>query len=51
MPLHSIFLQLERSQWLPAQSIEELQWRQLDSLLAHIWDTVPWYHLRKSLPG
>ncbi|MFA4970044.1 MAG: hypothetical protein WC540_10485 [Sulfuritalea sp.] len=45
-PLHSIFLQLERSQWLSAQAIEELQARQLEALLAHVWATVPWYHHR-----
>ncbi len=46
MPLYSIFLQLERSQWLSAEDIQELQYRQLDVLLAHVWDTVPWYHPR-----
>lgn len=46
MPLYSIFLQLERSQWLSARCIEQLQSRQLEALLAHVWDTVPWYHSR-----
>ncbi|MDP2783119.1 MAG: hypothetical protein Q8O38_00805 [Sulfurimicrobium sp.] len=50
-PLHSIFLQLERSQWLSAQSIQELQARQLDALLAHVWATVPWYHPRLHAAG
>jgi phenylacetate-CoA ligase len=50
-PLHSIFLQLERSQWLSAQSIQELQGRQLDALLAHVWATVPWYHARLHAAG
>lgn len=50
-PLHSIFLQLERSQWLPAQAIRELQSRQLDALLAHVWGTVPWYHERLRATG
>jgi phenylacetate-CoA ligase len=51
MPLHSIFLQLERSQWLSAQSIQELQSRQLDAVLAHVWATVPWYHPRLHAAG
>ena len=51
LPLHSIFLQLERSQWLPAQDIEELQSRQLDALLAHVWNTVRWYHPRLRAAG
>jgi len=46
MPLYSIFLQLERSQWLAAQALQELQFRQLDAVLAHVWATVPWYHRR-----
>ena len=50
-PLHSIFLQLERSQWLPAASIEQLQSRQLDALLAHVWATVPWHHPRLHAAG
>lgn len=50
-PLHSIFLQLERSQWLSAQVIQELQARQLDALLAHVWATVPWYHDRLHAAG
>lgn len=50
-PLHAIFLQLERSQWLSEQAIRELQARQLDSLLAHVWATVPWYHPRLHAAG
>jgi phenylacetate-CoA ligase len=50
-PLHSILLQLERSQWLSAQSIQELQGRQLDALLAHVWATVPWHHPRLHAAG
>lgn len=51
MPLYSIFLQLERSQWLSAQSIQELQSRQLDAVLAHVWETVPWYRPRLHAAG
>lgn len=49
--LHSIFLQLERSQWLQADGIGQLQARQLDALLAHVWATVPWYHERLHAAG
>lgn len=45
-PLYSIFLQLELSQWLPPESIADLQTRQLEAVLEHIWATVPWYHAR-----
>jgi len=51
MPLYSILLQLERSQWLPAQDIQELQSRQLDAMLAHVWATVPWHHPRLHAAG
>ena len=46
IPLYAIFLQLEHSQWLSPQSVAELQSRQLDALLSHVWATVPWYHPR-----
>ena len=51
LPLHAMFLQLERSQWLPAQDLQELQRRQLDALLAHVWANVPWYHPRLRAAG
>jgi phenylacetate-CoA ligase len=35
--------QLERSQWLPANDLRELQFRQLDALLRHAYKTVPYY--------
>jgi phenylacetate-CoA ligase len=38
--------QLERSQWLPAEGLRELQFRQLDELLRHAWVTVPYYRER-----
>src|SRR5688572_21343958 len=38
--------QLERSQWLPAEVLRELQFRQLDELLRHAWATVPYYRER-----
>lgn len=50
-PLHSLFLQLERSQWLPAQDLAGLQTRQLEAILEHVWATVPWYHARLRAAG
>ena len=35
--------QLERSQWLPATRLQELQIRQLDVVLKHAYITVPYY--------
>jgi phenylacetate-CoA ligase len=38
--------QLERSQWLPAGRLRELQFRQLEVLLRHAYATVPYYRER-----
>jgi phenylacetate-coenzyme A ligase PaaK-like adenylate-forming protein len=38
--------QLERSQWLAPAQLRELQFRQLDVLLRHAHDTVPYYRER-----
>lgn len=38
--------QLERSQWLDADRLLELQFRQLDALLRHAFGTVPYYQER-----
>jgi phenylacetate-CoA ligase len=35
--------QLERTQWLSPEKLLELQFRQLDVLLRHAWETVPYY--------
>lgn len=35
--------QLERSQWFSADDLRELQFRQLDALLRHAYETVPFY--------
>jgi len=35
--------QLERSQWLAGDALRELQFRQLDVLLRHAYETVPFY--------
>lgn len=35
--------QLERSQRLAPERLRELQFRQLEALLRHAWETVPWY--------
>jgi phenylacetate-CoA ligase len=38
--------QLERSQWLTPERLRELQFRQLDVLVRHAHDTVPYYRER-----
>lgn len=46
-PDHATFLalqyQLERSQWLPPSELQVLQYRQLDSLVRHAFETAPFY--------
>jgi phenylacetate-CoA ligase len=49
--LLSLLWQLERSQWLPPAEIERLQFRQLEALLAHAWQTVPFYRERLKQAG
>jgi phenylacetate-CoA ligase len=44
--LLALQFQLERTQWLPPERLLELQFRQLDVLLRHAWDTVPYYRER-----
>jgi len=39
--------ELERSQWLSAEALQELQWDKLQQLLAHAYEYVPFY--RRSL--
>ncbi|MBI4189916.1 MAG: phenylacetate--CoA ligase family protein [Betaproteobacteria bacterium] len=36
--------QFERTQWLPAERLRELQFRQLAVVLRHAYATVPYYH-------
>ncbi len=38
--------QLGRTQWWPREEIERQQWRQLDAVLGHAVDTVPFYARR-----
>src|SRR5512134_1013078 len=38
--------QLERSQWLAPDALQEMQFRQLDALLRHAYDSVPYYRER-----
>jgi phenylacetate-CoA ligase len=38
-----ILFQLESSQWLPADRLQQLQLRQLENLLRHAYATVPYY--------
>ncbi|HKU69310.1 MAG TPA: hypothetical protein VJQ51_00595, partial [Burkholderiales bacterium] len=44
--LLALQFQLERTQWLPVARLQELQFRQLDVLLRHAWETVPYYRER-----
>jgi len=46
--LLALQFQLERTQWLPPERLLELQFRQLDVLLRHAWETVPYYRERWS---
>lgn len=41
----------ERSQWLPAEQLAELQWHKLERLLAHCWNEVPYYRERWTEAG
>lgn len=41
--LLALQFQLERTQWLPAERLRELQLQQLDALLRHAYGTVPYY--------
>ncbi len=41
--LMALQFQIEQSQWWPAETIEQLQWRQLESLLRHAYESVPHY--------
>lgn len=47
---HSLALlyQLEHSQWLPAEDLLNLQFRQIDLLLRHAFETVPYYRARRA---
>jgi len=44
--LLALQFQLERSQWLAPERLRELQFRQLEALLRHAGDTVPYYRER-----
>lgn len=45
-PIHAILLQLEHSQWLPAEEIERRQRLQAQALLRHACRAVPFYRQR-----
>jgi len=42
----ALLFQLERTQWLPPERLRELQSQQLDVLLRHACETVPFYRAR-----
>lgn len=41
----------ERSQWLPAERVEQLQWQKLSRIVRHCWDEVPYYRERWQSAG
>ena len=45
----ALLYQLEHSQWLPAEELLGLQFRQINLLLRHAFETVPYYRARR--PG
>jgi len=44
--LLALQFQLERTQWLAPRQLAEFQFRQLDVLARHAWDSVPYYRER-----
>ena len=42
-PTLAYLREYERSQWLPAERIAELQWQKLKQLIEHCWREVPYY--------
>lgn len=44
--LLALEFQLERTQWLPPERLLELQFSQLEGLMRHAYDTVPYYRER-----
>lgn len=49
--LLALLWQYERTQWLAPEELEALQFRQLGALLAHAFDTVPFYRERLAQAG
>jgi len=47
----SLLFQFERSQWWPAPRLEQAQYAQLTLLVAHCYDTVPFYRDRLAAVG
>ena len=43
----ALLYQLEHSQWLPAEELLGLQFRQINLLLRHAFETVPYYRARR----
>lgn len=43
----SVYLkELEKSQWLSSDEIEQIQWKRLKAMLCHAYENVPFYHRR-----
>ncbi|MDP1708752.1 MAG: hypothetical protein Q8L89_06780 [Gammaproteobacteria bacterium] len=49
--LLALLFQLQDSQWWPANKLEAGQFRQLHGLLAHAWETIPFYRDRLTAAG
>ena len=47
----ALLYQLEHSQWLPAEDMLHLQFRQINLLLRHAFETVPYYRERRQAWG
>lgn len=51
LPRLTLFQQLEASQWLAPEKLQEWQFAQIDALLRHVWATIPAYRLRLEQAG
>ena len=49
--LWALLFQLEQSQWWPTHVVEPLRWAQLQRVLQHAYDTVPYYRQRFHAAG
>jgi phenylacetate-CoA ligase len=49
--LLALQFQLEHSQWWPAEKLRNMQFIQLDAVLRHAWNAVPFYQARLAATG
>jgi phenylacetate-CoA ligase len=50
-PVDGVLRQLEASSAWPAERLRDLQWRRLQRVVRHAWDTVPFYRERLTRAG